>query len=368
MKVAVVGTRGFPNVQGGVEAHCENLYPLLVESGCEVFVFTRTPYVGKNIKEYKGVKLIPVSCPKRKILEPAWHTFKAIFQARKLNPDILHFHAIGPSFFVPLAKLLGFKVVMTNHGPDYLRKKWGSIVRILIKLGEYLGSKFSDEVICVSENIGRSVENKYQRRTKVIPNGVAISKICKTEEILKKFALVKGRYVLAVGRFVPEKGFLDLMKAFQEAAIPDWRLVIVGRADHQDKYSDAIETKARENPGVVLTGFLSGQSLADIYSHAGLFVLPSYHEGLAIVLLEALSYGLSCLVSDVPANREIGLEDNRYFEPGAIKELSEKIREYVVRPLTPEQKDQQIDLICKKYSWAAIADKTLAVYRQVLNR
>jgi len=373
MKIIVLGTRGFPNTQGGVEKHSENLYPQLVKKGCEVVVLTRKPYVNPAINSYQGVKLIPLSCPKNKFLEAFYHTFSGVFAAKKLKPDILHIHAIGPSLFIPLAKSLGLKVVMTNHGPDYNRKKWNWLGKIILRTGEAWGSKAADQIICISQSIADGIKKKYNRESKVIPNGVVMHQIVQSDNILKQYGLKKGKYILAVGRFVPEKGFHDLIEAFTmsqchnvtTSQVKPWKLVIIGDADHEDKYSLELKRKAKNTPNVILTGFLSGLPLQELYSHAGLFALPSYYEGLPIVLLEAMSYGLSCVVSDIPANREVGLQEDRYFKAGNIQQLAEKIIEFISKPLSPDEKSRQISLISEKYDWGRIAQQTLEVYRLI---
>lgn len=383
LKIAVLGLRGFPHVQGGVETHCENLCPKLVEKGCEVIVFTRKPYVDLNITEYKGVTLIPLPSLRNKFLEAFLHTFTGIFAAKKFSPDILHIHAIGPSLFIPLARLLGLKVVMTNHGPDYQRKKWNKLAKSILKLGERSGSNCANQRICISGTIADHIKKKYNKDATVIPNGVIIPQIRQSDTILRKYDLTKGKYILSVGRFVPEKGFHDLIDAFNylqletrnakpetqnaQLLIESWKLVIVGRADHEDKYSVDLKEKANQNSNIVLTGFLTGEPLQEIYSHAGLFVLPSYYEGLPIVLLEALSYGLSCIVSDIPANREVELSNDRFFKAGHIELLAAKMREFVNKPLSNKEKTRQINMIKERYDWEKIAVKTVAVYKKIYN-
>ncbi|MBI2471494.1 MAG: glycosyltransferase family 4 protein [Planctomycetes bacterium] len=382
-KIAVLGLRGFPHVQGGVETHCENLYPKLVEKGYDIIVFTRKPYVDLTIKEYKGIRLIPLSCLKNKFLEAFLHTFIGIFAAQKYSPDILHIHAIGPSLFTPLARLFGIKVVMTNHGPDYERKKWNKLAKSILRLGERLGTIWANQIICISETIAGRIKEKYNRDASVIPNGVIIPQILQNETILRRYGLAKGKYILSVGRFVPEKGFHDLIEAFNQLQletrnskpetqnsqllIEGWKLVIVGRADHEDKYSLELKEKANQNSNIVLTGFLTGDPLQEIYSQAGLFVLPSYYEGLPIVLLEALGYGLSCIVSDIPANREVELSNDRFFKAGHVESLAVKIKEFIIKPLSNEGKTRQINMIREGYNWEKIAEKTVAVYKKIYN-
>ncbi|MGA2775291.1 MAG: glycosyltransferase family 4 protein [Candidatus Omnitrophota bacterium] len=374
MKVVVLGTRGFPNVQGGVEKHCEHLYSELIKRGCEVTVFTRMPYMEPSKNEYKGVKLISLKCPRSKHLEAFVHTFQGVLAAKRLKPDILHIHAVGPSLFVPLAYMMGFKVIMTHHGPDYERKKWNLVAKFILRLGEKWGCRGANRVICVSSVIAENIKKKFNVEAKVIPNGVIISETLKTDKILKKFNLEKSRYILAVGRFVPEKGFVELIEAFRQVqsskngnnSCSNWKLVIAGDADHEDKYSLGLKELAKKTPGVIMTGFLYGQDLQELYSHAGLFMLPSYYEGLPIVLLEAMGYGLSCLASDIPANRSVELSVNRFFTPGDIGMMAEKIKHFIDKPLTEEERTTQIKILTEKYNWDKIAEQTLEVYKSVI--
>ena len=152
MKIVVIGTRGIPNILGGVETHCEELFPRIAAKGHDVTVIRRTPYVEENnrIAEFKGVKLVDVYAPRKKSIEAIIHTFLAVVKARRLNPDVLHVHAIGPAIMVPFARLLGMKVVMTNHGPDYDRQKWGRLAKTVLKAGESFGTRFSNRVIVIS--------------------------------------------------------------------------------------------------------------------------------------------------------------------------------------------------------------------------
>lgn len=367
MKVAILGTRGFPNIQGGVERHCEGLAVSLVKLGCNVIVFTRKPYVEENIKEFKGVKLIALPAFRHKLLEAFLHTFIGIFVALRYKPDILHIQAIGPALFTPLARILGMKVVVTSHGSNYKHLKWGFFAKLVFRLGELLGVIFANDVVAISKNIAVEIKRKYNKHVHAIPSGIKILQALKSEESLKTYRLTKSKYILTVGRFVPEKGFSNLIDAFNIAELSGWKLVIVGRADHESRYSRNLKEKAKKNCNIVLTGFLSGRPLQELYSHAGLFVLPSYYEGLPIVLLEAMSYGLLCLVSNIPANHCIALPDENYFTAGDIEQLSEKLQEFIKKPFSPYQKSSQIQMLRQKYNWDEIAKETLEVYKKVLN-
>lgn len=367
MKIAVIGTRGFPNVQGGVEKHCERLYSELVKIGCQVTVFGRQPYVGDKKYSWQGIDIVPVRCPRTKVFEAIIHSIKAVFAAKKIKPDLVHIQAIGPSLVAPLARLFGMKVIVTNHGPDYERAKWGRAAKFFLKLGEFLGIKFANSVICISEVIKKRLSSSYGRIAAVIPNGVDISEIPSSDNgILTRFNLEKQRYILNVARFVPEKNLLVLIEAFKKANLDGWKLAIVGDADHEDEYSRDIKQKAKDTKNVVLTGLLSGEPLKEIYANSGLFILPSLYEGLPIVLLEAMSFGLNAIASDIPQNREVGLRKERYFNPYKQEDIVEKIKEFVNKGIDEQEKQEYLRLLREKYDWGRIAKKTLEVYKLIL--
>jgi len=317
MKIFVTGTRGIPDIPGGVEKHCQELYPRIAAAGHEVCIATRKPYVVNAESSWKGVQLKHIPTPKNKSFEAIVHTLLAVLKARQFSPDILHIHGIGPSLLVPIAKVLGMRVVVTNHGPDYERQKWTGISRYILKLGEWLGGRFADQVIAISQPVYDILRKRCNRSPVIIPNGVTVPEPAKKTDFLHRIGVEPKRYVLAVARFVPEKGLHDLISAYRQTET-DYKLVIAGDADHETEYSRELRNMAKMDKRIILTGYVTGKFLNQLYSHAGLFVLPSYHEGLPIALLEAMSYGLPVLVSDIAANKEVGLDKTRYFQCGNI--------------------------------------------------
>ena len=361
MKIIVLGTRGIPNILGGVETHCEQLYPRLVEMGNDITVITRSPYVvDKSILEYKGVKLKHVFSPRLKSIEAIVHTFLGVLYAAFKRPDVLHIHAIGPMIMTPIARLLGLKVVVTNHGPDYDRQKWGTLAKFILKTGEYLGTKFSNEVIVISEVINSILKDKYNRNdAHLIHNGVNIPRLSTSDNYIKSLGLEKGNYIIGVGRFVEEKGFHDLIEAYSKIKT-NVKLVLVGDADHETEYSKKLKEHAK-NQNVILTGFIKGENLNQIFTYAKLFVMPSYHEGLPIALLEAMSYNLDVLVSDIPANIEVGLDEENYFKVSDIKALAKRL-EYKLIENNLSTVDYH-NVLFEEYNWDKISISTLRVYR-----
>lgn len=366
VRIFVTGTRGIPNIPGGVEKHCQELYPLIAAMGHEVFLATRRSYVVDPQTQWQGVRLVHTFCPRSKSLEAIVHTFIAILKARWLGADLVHIHAVGPGLMAPLARLLGLRVVVTNHGPDYDRQKWGRAAKMMLRLGEYLGGRFANEVIVISKVIAGIIRERCGRSSHLIYNGVPLPETSASVDHLVRFGIrPAGGYILAVARFVPEKGLHDLVEAFT-ALKGDHQLVIAGDADHATEYSKGLREQASRDKRIILTGYVTGEPLHQLYSHAGLFVLPSYHEGLPIVLLEAMSYGLSVLVSDIPANREVDLSAERYFQPGHVDGLREKLSELGKERVTAQEQEHFRTRIKQDYNWSRIAEQTVAVYKKAL--
>ncbi len=365
MKIAILGTRGFPNIQGGVEKYCEELCPRLVKFGCGITVFTRSPYVpkGKRVFESEGINFLHLWAPKNKNLETVIHTFLATLVCIFKRPDIAHFQNIGPAFFLPFLRSFGIKTVLTCQSINYRHQKWGRFARLMLRMGEFLGMKFADKVIVVSHATKVFLEEKYGRRDlEFIPNGVNLPVLIPTGDTLKKYRLLPKKYILTVCRLVPEKGVHDLIAAYQMLKDPEFKLVIAGDDYYETEYSRNIKESAKANADIVLTGAIFSGALQELYSNAGLFVLPSYYEGLPIVLLEAMSYGASVLISDIPANRELPLPEYRYFLPGDVDTLSKKILK-LFNFISEDEKDKYNKILKEKYSWDRIAKRTFEVYK-----
>lgn len=363
LKVMMLGLRGLPRVQGGVERHVEELAQRLVKAGCTVEVLARGPYVDrKQPHRWHGLVVTPLPSPRTRSLEAVVHTLVGVIHAARRGPDILHIHAVGPSLLVPFARALGLRVVVTHHGFDYDRAKWGRAAKTVLKLGEWAGMRFADRRIAVSRSIAQTMNARYGVRVAAVPNGATPQPQPKSTAALNRFGLTRRRYIITVSRLVPEKRHFDLIEAFAEGAPEGWHLAIVGGADHEDAYSRMVLTAAEATPGVVATGFQSGLALRELMAHAGLFVLPSSHEGLPIALLEALADGLPVIASDIPANREIGLAEECYVPVGDVPALTAAIVRACARPRTDAQRDATRAQVERDYDWDVIAQEIRAVY------
>lgn len=356
-KIVVTGTRGIPNIMGGVETHCEELFPRIVARGYDVTVIRRESYVRDNNKSYKGVRLLDIHAPRHKSFEAIIHTWRAIWAARRLQADILHIHACGPAILVPLARMLGMKVVFTHHGEDYDRDKWNWVAKMMLRFGEAMGAYGASEVIVISEHIQALLRSKYhiQQKMHLIYNGVSEAENVQTPEYFEDLGIEPGKYILGMCRFSPEKNLHHLIEAFSKIENRGCKLVLAGDSDFDDDYSKLLKRMAIEK-GVILTGFVKGKKLHSLLNHTRCYVLPSSHEGLPIAMLEAMSYGAKIIVSDIPANKEVGLPEKNYFHCGDIPQLTAKLQENVDEPYSRQTYNME------KYNWDHIAEQVAAIY------
>ncbi len=371
LSVAWVGLRGLPGVQGGVETHAEQLCPRLHALGCAVTVLGRSPYPGTSAgASWQGVQLRPLWAPSHKHLEAVVHTFLAVLHAGLfIRPDVLHIQAIGPGLWTPLARLLGLRVVVTHHGADYERQKWGPLARWVLRQGEALAVRWANELIVISRTIQTDVVARHGRRSTCIPNGLTPPSAPADPALLARFGLRPQRYLLLVSRLVPEKRHLDLIDAYARARqaghLTDWHLALVGAADHADPYARQVADAASRTAGVVMTGFQTGAPLQALLAHAGVFVLPSSHEGLPIALLEALAWGITPLVSDIAPHREMGLPPESCFPLGDVAALSAalvRLADQVQRTQGPQDRLERMRQAARRFDWDDSARQTLQVY------
>jgi glycosyltransferase involved in cell wall biosynthesis len=261
---------------------------------------------------------------------------------------------------------LGLGVVVTVHGPDDEREKFRGFGAQFLRFGRQVGLRYAHRVIFVADHLSKRVSAQTGIEGTVIPNGVATPTLLPPGTNLKRFGLTPNRYVLLVGRMDPAKRHLDLIEGFSMAALEGWKLVIVGAAEHPDHYTTLVRESGSKRSDVVLAGFQAGESLAELYSNAGMFVLPSAQEGHPIVLLEALSYGCPTLASNIQANLEVGLDPSAYFSVGNTREMANKIRSLSSRADSRIGRDSRREWIASRFSWDRVARETSKVLDGVI--
>lgn len=369
MKIAMFGHKRIPSREGGVEIVVEELSTRMAEKGHRVVCYNRSDRrrrghrkAQKALRMYKGVKLRSVwTIPKRGLAAMSSSFFAAI-RASFSSCDVVHIHAEGPAAMSFLPKLFGKKVIVTIHGLDWQRAKWGGFASNYIKWGEKQAVKHADGIIVLSKRIQDYFLDTYGRKTCFIPNGIDKKEKLPADIITKRWGLQKESYLLFVGRIVPEKGLQYLLEAWKDLS-SEKKLVIVGGSSDTDEYFKELKERAGEN--VIFTGFQQGKVLAELYSNAYIYCLPSDLEGMPISLLEAMSYGNCCVVSDIAECTEVVEDRAVVFPKGDVEGLRNRLNELLKEPaLVRSFQEVASDYICGKYQWDDVTNRTLAIYQQ----
>lgn len=365
LKIAMLGHKRIPSREGGVEIVVEELAKRMVQKGHAVTCYNRKGHhvSGKefdtqNMDEYQGVRLKSVLTIDKKGLAAMTASFFAAVQVAFGKYDVVHFHAEGPCAMLWLPKLFGKRCVATIHGLDHQRAKWGRFAKAYIMLGEKCAARFADEVIVLSRGVQDYFKNVYGRETRFVPNGVDRPVLCNNADM-------EDDYLLFLGRIVPEKGLAYLVEAFKQVNT-DKKLVIAGGASDTDEFMNELKAMADGDGRIIFTGFVQGEKLEELYSNAYVYVLPSDLEGMPLSLLEAMSYGNCCVVSDIPECAEV-VEDNAViFAKGNVADLKEKLQWLCDNPDVVEgYKREAADFICQKYNWDEVVDRTLELYENL---
>ena len=368
MNIAMLGHKHVLSREGGIEIVVKELATRMVDRGHAVTCFDRSSshISGEQIEnknEYKGVKIIPVWTIKKKGLAAMTSSFSAAWKAAWGKFDVVHIHAEGPAAMCWLPKSRGKRVIVTIHGLDWQRAKWGGFATKYIKLGEKQAVKKADEIIVLSRGVQGYFQRKYGRKTVFIPNGVSRPELKASDEIKRQWGLEKDSYVLFLGRIVPEKGLKYLIDAWKEIST-DKKLVIAGGSSDTDAFLNELKQMSAEDDSIIFTGFQQGRVLEELYSNAYVYLLPSDLEGMPLSLLEAMSYGNCCVVSDIAECTEVVEDKAVVFRKSDVQDLRRVLQELLDdASRVAEYKKNAADFICQKYNWDDVVDKTLKLYR-----
>ena len=246
---------------------------------------------------------------------------------------------------------------------DTKRSKWGGFATKYIKFGEKMAAKYADKIIVLSKGVQEYFKDTYNRDTVFIPNGVNKPEIRKSNIIKEKYGIDKNNYILFLARIVPEKGLHYLIEAFKQLKT-DKKLVIAGGASHTNEYLEKIKEMVKDDKRIIMTGFVQGQELEELYSNCYLYCLPSDIEGMPLSLLEAMSYGNKCLVSNIEENTQVVEDKAITFEKGNVQDLKEKLENMLSSNDLLEKREEISDYILQKYNWVDVVNKTLDLYKR----
>lgn len=374
MKVAMIGHKVVPSRRGGIENVLTTLCPLLVNNGADVTCYNRSSdkveneYVGTvENNKYKGVSIKTAPTIDSRGVAAMVASFTAAICAAFSRYDIVHFHAEGPCAALWIPKLFGKKCVATVHGLDWQREKWGSgFASKYIKFGEKILAKYADEIIVLSQNAQDYFKKTYNRDTVIIHNGINKPEKRNAEKITELYTLQKNEYICIISRLTSEKGIHYLIDAYNKIKT-NKKLVIAGDTSDTDDYVAMLKEKAKDNPNIIFTGFISGDVLDEMYSNAYFVALPSDLEGMSLSLLEALAYGNAVVCSDIPENTSVADDKALYFRKSDVKDLAEKMQMLCDdEAYTFELKNGVDDYITQKYNWNDVASSTCELYKRVL--
>lgn len=374
-KIAMIGQKRSPSREGGVEVVVTQLSVRMAKRGYHLDLYNRWGYhvSGRSFTDESGItypeiRTLKIPTFRNGKLNAIVYTILGTIRALFGRYDVIHYHAEGPCIMLWLPKLFGIRVIATIHGLDWQRAKWGNFASKVLKTGEKVAAKYADEVIVLSKNVQEYFKTTYGRDTHYIPNGIEKPIFKEAEQIKDKWGLEKDGYILFLARIVPEKGLHYLIDAYEQLHT-DKRLVIAGGSSNAMEYMEEIRRKASENENILMTDFVQGEILAELLSNAYLFVLPSDVEGMAISLLEAMSYGNCCLVSDISENIEVVEDRAVSFRKGDVQDLKEKLSVLLEDKAKVEAfKQNASDFITGKYNWDDVIDETLKLYKKPVNK
>lgn len=370
VRVAMIGQKGYPPVHGGIEKHVAELAARLPAHGFAVELYSRPHYsdmdgdCGLPAVTVRRLRSIPT-----KHLDAISHTVAATADVLRRDARIVHYHALGPGLLAGVPRWLGRRrTVVTVHGLDWQREKWGPLARGVLKVGEWASAALPNRTIVVSQALAEHYRRAHGRQVDYIPNGIAPA-VMRTPSRLGALG-VDRPFVLFVARLVPEKGCHLLVEAWRDLPADlraSHQLVVAGDAGFTHGYADRLRREAP--PDVLFPGYVTGPALEELYSAAAVMVLPSSLEGLSISLLEAMSYGRCCLVSDIPPNLEAAGGQAAVFPSGDAAALGRELAAL----LRDEPRRRSLGAgaaarVRTRYDWDQVAAATADLYRQLLGR
>ncbi|WP_435745237.1 glycosyltransferase family 4 protein [Nocardioides sp. SYSU DS0663] len=373
LRIAMLGTRGLPATFGGIEHHVEQVGRRLVERGHEVTVYSQRGYSGqRGTTTHHGMTVVQVPSVASRSLEALAHAGLSTVAAMHARHDVLHYHAVGPGVAAPLPRAVSHAaVVQTIHGLDAERDKWGRGARAMLRGATWLSARVPHRTVTVSATLKDHYAARYGRECTYIPNGTSPRPRAELSAAARDAGVEPGRYVLFVGRLVPEKRPDLLIRAWADVPT-DLRLVVVGGSSYTDEYVEELHALAAADDRVLMPGYAFGDELDGYFSSAGLFVQPSALEGLPLTLLEAVGSRLPSVVSDIPPHLEVVGGDRPGARVFATDDRADLVRALstALADLDGERRAAGVlaDDVLARYDWDRCTDELEQVYLAAAGR
>ena len=357
MKLVFIGGRGI-HILGGIENYMLNLTRELTKLGHECIVWCESDHREEEIVD--GVRVIYHPGPKSVLICKPWcglkATLRTVFGMRKVN--FIHYNAWPASLWCWIPRICGIPSLMEGHGLEWQRSKYSPKAQKVMKFMEGFTARMNHHLAMCSEGQVEYFRQEYGRDSVCFPGAVNLPDLSIAEEsnILRKNNLEKGRYFLFMGRLVQDKNPDYLIRAFNKAKLEGWKLVIAGSNDAMPKYVESLKNLAHANDNIVFTGAVYGSDKARLLRDAYCLCLPSTIEGLSIVMMEAASYQLPTIASDIDANREFLKDDAVYVRPENEQDLVEALKFAAENPEKMEAlKKVNYQKILNTYTWDKVA-------------
>jgi glycosyltransferase involved in cell wall biosynthesis len=368
LHIAFLGTRGVPAAYSGFETFVEELGARLAQRGHRVTVFNRYPFVPLKEKVYRGMEIIRLRTVRRKSLDTMVHTFLSCLWLPFVRPDVVYICGVGNSIFCGMVRLLGIPVVINVDGEDWARKKWSGFAVKRLRSSEAWACRLATVVIADAKIIQERYRNLYRRETELIQYGSNIRLEEAGTGTLKKWGLEPRKYVLFVGRMVPENRADLAILAFR--AVPKasgMKLVIVGDAPYSDDFKAELVAMADER--VIFTGYAFGDEYLELSRHCLVYVLASGVEGTRPVLLDQMGFGNCVVVRDSAANSAVVAEAGVKFENAReVESLGEKLNYLIGHPdVVEEYRGRAVTRVKDAFGWGGITDTYEALFQKLVD-
>ncbi len=363
LRIAMLGTRGVPARYSGFETCVEELGARLAARGHEVTVYCRVPHVSYPGATYRGMRLVRLPTIRSKHLDTIAHTLLSSLHALAMRFDIALYFNVGNSPVTWVPRVAGQRVVLNVDGLDWKRRKWGRFARWYIRSCERWAARFPHRIVTDSRRVQQYYQERYGAPSTYIAYGAEPLSVSPGPH-LRRYGLEPRRYVLFVGRLVPENCAHHLIEAFRDLPT-DLRCVIVGDAPYAAAYIRSL--RATSDPRVIFTGYLFGEGYRELLSNAYCFVETSEVGGTHPALLEAMAAGSCVVVNDTPENLET-TGDAGFSYPGEMGAagLRTVLESLLKDPaLTAQHGARGLERVRARYSWAAVTDAYERLFREL---
>ena len=368
LRIAILGTRGIPASYSGVETCAEQLGQRLARRGHEVSVYCRSHRITYSGATYMGVRLIKLPTITSKYLDTIVHTFVSSLHALTQRYDVALYSIAGNSPLTWIPRLVGTKTILNVDGLDWKREKWPALAKRYIQFAEYLATKFPNAYITDSRVVQAYYLDRFGDEPPCVPYGSEVE-IVPSGETLARFGLEPYRYVLFVGRLVPENCAHHLVDAFR-GLDTDFKCVIVGDASYAERYISSLKASARGDPHIVLTGYVFGKGYYELGSNAYIFVETSGVGGTHPALVEAMAFGNCVVVHDTPENLETIGDAGLAYDGGAgADSLRHVLRRLLCEPELVRmygRRARRRALAC--FTWEAVTDTYERLFYQLCGK